>query len=126
MSETESFNEALKDFRKAVVRIVFKYEPIQISYLQLEITKKGKLDKIIFKKPQQFISTKKMKFLLMSSDNLLVEDGKFKITGKIRECIFKGDIVSDEIICDVNGRKNKKAIAAYLDTSEELIGLSFY
>jgi hypothetical protein len=91
--------------------------------VRLETAKKGK---IVFKKPEQFINVKKMKFLLMSSDNSLVEDRKFKIKGKIEECIFKGDIVSDEIICDVNGRKNKKAIAAYLDTSEELIGLSFY
>jgi hypothetical protein len=67
-----------------------------------------------------------MKFVLMQPQNLYVEDGKFKISGKIGDCTFKGKIEGNEIICSVSGGKNKKAIAKYIDTTEKLIGISSF
>lgn len=126
MSKAEAFNLALENFKKAVRGMVYKYEPIQIDFLRIEIDKKGKVDQIVFKKPEHFINASKMKFILMKPSDLLVEDGQFKIKGKIGDCVFKGEIIGDEIICDVSGGKNKKAIANYINTNEQLIGISSF
>jgi hypothetical protein len=126
MSKAEAFSYALTDFKRAVRGLIFKYEPIQVEFSHIITNKRGKVDKIVFKKPNQFISTKKMKFVLMQPQNLYVEDGKFKISGKIGDCTFKGKIEGNEIICSVSGGKNKKAIAKYIDTTEKLIGISSF
>lgn len=126
MSKVQALNDALENFKKAVRGMVYKYEPIQIDFLRIEIDKKGKVDQIVFKKPEHFINTSKMKFIFMKPSDLSVEDGQFKIKGKIGDCVFKGEIIRDEIICDVSGGKNKKAIANYINTNEQLIGISSF
>lgn len=126
MSKAEAFNNAISDFKKAVRGLIFKYEPIELEFSKIITNKRGKVDKIVFVKPNQFINTRKMKFILMQPQNLYVDDGKFKISGKIGDCTYKGKIEGDEIICDVSGSKNKKAIAKYISTTEKLIGISSF
>jgi hypothetical protein len=126
MSKAGAFNEAINDFRSAVSAMIYKYEPIQIKFSRIITNKRGKVNKVVFTKPEHFINASKMKFILMKPSDLFVEDGKFKINDKIGDCVFKGEIIGDEVICDVKGRKNKKAIAKYINTKEKLIGISTF
>lgn len=123
MSKSESFNSALSNLKKEFRNFIFKRETIQIDFLRIETNKKGKVDKIIFKKPENFINTKKMNFLVLESSDLSINNNKVSITGKVGYCKFKGEIIGDEIICNANN-KNKKAFAKYIDSQTELIGLS--
>jgi hypothetical protein len=126
ISKAEAFNLALENFEKVVRGMNYTYGSIEIEFVRIVTNKRGKVDQIVFKKPENFINASKMKFILMKPENLVVSDATFKITGKIGECMFKGEATESEVICEVSGAKNKKAISEYLNTKEQLIGLSSY
>ncbi|NOQ75950.1 MAG: hypothetical protein GQ574_28345 [Crocinitomix sp.] len=125
-SKREAFNSALGSLRIAIRAFVFKYEPIEIEVLRIETNKRGKPTQVIFKKPEKFISARKITFLVLNPDAVKIEDKTFKITSKVGNCIFKGEIIGDEIICEINGIENRKAFIGCLENNVELIGISIY
>lgn len=126
MSKDQAFNSALQDFQTKVRDFIFRYEPIQIEFLRIETNKRGKVDAVILKKTANFISTKRIKFVVLKPKDLTVKNNKFVILGKVGDCVFKGQINGNEIICDVRGGKNKKAFEKYLNSEDKLIALSSY
>lgn len=126
MSKNQSFTSALEDLKTNVRGFIFQYEPIQLSLLKIETNKRGKVDYIVFKKPEKFINTKKMKFVVMELTDLRVQNNKFIMSGKVGDCVFKGKIIGDEIYCNVQGSKNKKAFENYINLNKNLIALSSY
>lgn len=126
MSKAEAFKYALSDFKKAVRGLIFTYEPIQLNFKRIITDKRGKVDKVVFEKPEKFIEINKLKILIMSPENLQVSSGAFRVSGKIGDCVYKGEIDGNEIICNVTGSKNKKALAKFIGTTQELIGLSSF
>lgn len=126
MSKEESLNSALANLKDKFRDFIFDRETIQINFLRIETTKKGKIDKVIFEKPENFINTNKINFLVLEQSDLSIKNNKVSIAGKIGKCIFKGEINGNEIVCEINGRKNKQAFEKYLNSEIKIIGLSSF
>jgi len=126
LSKNQAFASALDDLKAKVRGFIFQYEPIVVEFIRVETNKRGKVNKIVFKKPSMFLNTRKMKFVVMKPSDLGLRNNKFVMTAKVGDCMFKGEINGDEIICNVSGGKNKKAFAKLIDSEEKYIALSSF
>ncbi|MBT8302975.1 MAG: hypothetical protein KJP09_00780, partial [Bacteroidia bacterium] len=60
-------------------------------------------------------------------NNVTIDPGaSMEYNNTIGECLYRGEIFGDDIVCIVRGSKNKKSLAQYLDRSDGLIGISLY
>ena len=127
LSKRQALVSALNNLRTNARSFVLKYKPIALELQEIVTNKRGKADKIIFKKPEQFISIPRIKFVVLNINNLSIEsDSSMSITNSIGECLFKGEIIGDKIICEIRGNRNKKELIKYLNNTDELIGISIY
>jgi len=126
-SKRQALSSALSDLRTNLGNFVHKYKPITIELKKIVTNKRGKVEKVIFKKPEQFITTQRVKFVVLHPNNVTIEAGSsMEYNNTIGECLYKGEIFGDDIVCIVRGSKNKKSFAQYLDRTDGLIGVSQY
>ncbi|WP_452231386.1 hypothetical protein [Lacinutrix sp. MEBiC02595] len=127
MSKREAFASALTDLKSNVSSFVLKYKPIRLELQKIVTNKRGKADQVIFKKPELFIATQRIKFEVLNANHLSIAPGtSMSFTNSIGECLFKGEIIGDTIICEIRGSKNKKEFIKYLENTDALIGISKY
>ncbi|WP_452230047.1 hypothetical protein [Lacinutrix sp. MEBiC02404] len=127
MNKREALTSALSDLNTNVSSFVLRYKPIRLELQKIVTNKRGKANQVIFKKPELFIATQRIKFEVLNANNLSITPGtSMSYNNSIGECLFKGEIIGDEIICEIRGNKNKKEFIKYLENTDALIGISKY
>lgn len=110
-NKESAFNGALKRFNGNVLSFMMKYEPYALQVLRIESDKKGKAEKVVLQKPDLFPDIKKGEFIVYKTGDLTVKNNKYSLTSSAGKCKYKGEINGDEIVCEINGGKNKKSFS---------------
>lgn len=119
-----AFQKALEELKDNLNEVILKQEPIELGLVSIVLDKKNKVDKLIFKKPIHFFNAKKMKFIILKKGDIVFNDDHYSFKDKIAECKFKGDMSATEIVCDVSGGRNKKALAEFVGNTESVIAIN--
>lgn len=123
-TKNKAFKLALENLSDKIKEFIFKYEPIVLELKRIELDKNGKAEYVVLKKPDLFINAKKIKFLIVNQNEIIIKNNSFQISNKTGECFYKGEIKNDEIYCEINGAKNKKEIFNIIESLNNYIGIS--
>lgn len=125
-SKEQAFNSALNDFKATIRSFIFKYEPITLKFKRIEKNNKGKLNAVVFEKPNVFLNINNLDFIVLRKNDVIVDGNQFKILNKVGDCKYKGDVEGNEIYCKVSGKKDREAFEKLENTNDEYIGISIF
>lgn len=117
-NKESAFNGALEKLKKNIISFMMKYEPYALEVLRVESNDKGKVERVILKKPKLFSNSNKGEFLIYKKGELTVKNNKYSLKSSVGKCKFKGDSNETEITCEIKGGKNKKSFAKITDPSK--------
>lgn len=117
-NKKSAFNGALVKLKQNIHGFMMKYEPYALDIISLEVDKKGRSEKVLLKKPQLFPNIKKGEFIVFRKGELSIKDNRYSLNSSVGKCKFKGEIVNDQITCEINGGKNKKSFAQIINGSD--------
>lgn len=124
MNKDKAFNSALDDLKIEIKRFVFRTFPIQTEVISMSNGKKGKVDYVTLKKPQQTISFKNVEFKISLESGITVNNNKINL-GHISECTSK-EIDNEIIQCKVSGKKNKEALQPFINDTKNLVAITSF
>ncbi len=123
-SKKSAFDKALEELKEDLKKLVLKQEPIELELVSIILDKRDKVDKLVFKRPTHFFNKGKLDFIVLKKGDIVFKGESYSLKDKIAECTFKGDITASEIICDVSGGRNKKALGEYVGNTEAIIAIN--
>ncbi|WP_410004864.1 hypothetical protein [Aequorivita nionensis] len=123
-TKKDAFDKTLQEFKEDLFKLILKQEPIELELITIVKDKRDKVDKLIFKKPVNFFNKNKLDFIVYKKGDLVFNGEKYSLKDRIAECTFKGEMTDTEIVCDVSGGKNKKALEQYVGNTGLILAIN--